>query len=96
MMITVLRQERDDLQIQLAHLRSLLESASRISSSQYEDLARENSELKQAIEKERINRKEEVEKLTSEFRLTEKNLQLSTKILWKAAYPVKDGLIRKN
>lgn len=65
--ITVLRQERDDLQIQLAHLRSLLESASRISSSQYEDLARENSELKQAIEKERINRKEEVEKLTSEF-----------------------------
>ena len=65
--ISVLRQERDDLLIQLSHLRTMLESASQISSTQYEDIVRENGELSRIIEQERNHHKEETEKLTLEF-----------------------------
>lgn len=65
--ISVLRQERDDLQVQLAHLRKLLESASQVSSTQYEEIVRENSDMTQLVEQERIRHKEEIEKLTHEF-----------------------------
>ena len=65
--LTILRQEKDDLQMQLAHLRGLLESASRISSTQHEEIVRENAELSQIIEQERCQHKEEIEKLTHEF-----------------------------
>lgn len=65
--ISVLRQERDDLQVQLIHLRKLLESASQISSTQYEEIVRENNELYQQLEQERTRHREEVEKLTNEF-----------------------------
>lgn len=65
--ISVLRQERDDLQIQLAHLRKLLESASQISTTQYEEIVRENNDLTQMIEQERSRHKDEIEKLTHEF-----------------------------
>lgn len=72
--ITTLRQERDDLQIQLTHLRELLESASRITSSQHEDIVRENVELSQLIEKERLQHKNELEKLTHEFQVYREEL----------------------
>ena len=65
--ITILRQERDDLQVQLTHMRELLESASRISSTQHEEIVRENAELSQIIEQERHQHKEELEKLSREF-----------------------------
>lgn len=65
--ITLLRQERDDLQLQLTHLRDLLESASRISSNQHEDIVRENAELSQIIDQERQQHKEELEKMSLEF-----------------------------
>lgn len=65
--ISVLRKERDDLVVELSHLRNLLESASRVSSTQYEDLIRENSEMSEAIETERERHACEVEKLKNEF-----------------------------
>lgn len=65
--ITLLRQERDDLQLQLTHLRELLESASRISSNQHEDIVRENAELSQIIDQERQQHKDELEKMSLEF-----------------------------
>ena len=65
--ISILRQERDELQVQLLHLRNLLESASRISGNQYEELVNENKNISELLEQERENHKNEVEKLTSEF-----------------------------
>lgn len=65
--ISLLRQERDDLQAQLAHVRHLLESASQISSSQYDEVIQENKNLTENIESERIKHKSEIKKLSDEF-----------------------------
>lgn len=65
--IEALRQERDDLQVQLVHLRSLLEATSKISMNQNEEVARQNEELNEQMDNERSRYEEEISKLTAEF-----------------------------
>lgn len=65
--ISTLRQERDELLAQVAHMKALLESASKVTSEQYEQLLGENRQLQQVLQEERAAHNQEAARLTAEF-----------------------------
>ncbi len=77
--ITTLRQERDELLNQTAHMKMLIESTSKVTSEQYEQLLGENKQLQQVLEEERTAHAEEVSRLTAEFQAYREELSAQYK-----------------
>ena len=77
--ITTLRQERDQLLEQVSHMKALIESASKVTAEQYEQLLGENRQLQQALEEERAAHAEEVSRLSAEFQAYREELSAQYK-----------------